>query len=235
VRALILAAGRGERLRPLTDVTPKPLLSAGGKRLIEWQIEALVRAGVTDLVINIAHLAAAFEPALGNGARYGARIVYSREGDDADAALETRGGIVKALPLLGTGPFIAVGGDIVTDFDYRRLAGATHAIHAGTIDAHLVLTTNPPYHPHGDMGLVDGLITRAPPWFTYASIGVFAPRLFADEAAVKTKLFPWLYAFADQERVSGEFFRGRWHNVGALDDLAALDRELRESKVKGEG
>jgi MurNAc alpha-1-phosphate uridylyltransferase len=196
LKALIFAAGAGERMRPLTDRLPKPLLSAGGRRLIEWQIAALVAAGIRDLVINIAHLADAFAPALGDGRRYGARIVYSREGGTAAAALETLGGIVRALPLLcpqGDEPFVAVGGDIVTDYDYRRTRAAAAAIAAGAVDAHLVLVDNPPFHPRGDMGLANGRITRATPWLTFAGIAVLAPRLFRCEPEQRRRLFPWLW------------------------------------------
>jgi MurNAc alpha-1-phosphate uridylyltransferase len=230
LKALIFAAGRGERMRPLSDVTPKPLLEAGGKRLIEWQIEALVRAGFRELVINTAHLASQIESALGDGARYGARIAWSHEGDTADDALETLGGIVRALPLLspdGARPFVAVSGDIVTDYDYRRLLPYAQAIELGVADAHLVLVDNPPSHPSGDMGLAQGRINLHPPLLTYGNIGVFAPRLFAGESPVKKKLFPWLYRAAERGRVSGEHYTGRWHNVGTPQQLAALDALLR--------
>jgi MurNAc alpha-1-phosphate uridylyltransferase len=228
MKALIFAAGRGERMRPLSDQIAKPLLSAGGKRLIEWQIEALVRAGVREFVVNLAHLADSFEPVLGDGLHYGARIQYAREGSTAEEALETLGGIVNALPLLGTGPFVAVSGDIVTDFDYRHLQAHAQAIALGAADAHLVLVENPPFHAGGDMGLTEGHVTRSLPWLTYANIAVLAPRLFASEANGKKKLFPWLYNFADRGRVTGEKHRGRWFNVGTPADLDALDIELRE-------
>lgn len=227
MRALILAAGRGERMRPLTDDTPKPLLKAGGRRLIEWQIEALARAGVRDMVINVAHLADAFERALGRGEALGVTLAYSREGDRAEAALETLGGIVHALPLLGDAPFVAVSGDIVTDFDYATLEPRARAIADGQADAHLVLVDNPPFHPDGDMSLADGRITRSAPRLTYANIAVLAPRLFTFEPAGKRKLFPWLYAHADTGRVTGEHFRGRWFNIGTPADLDAADAALR--------
>lgn len=229
MKALILAAGRGERMRPLSDATAKPLLKAGGRRLIEWQVEALVRAGVREIVINTAHLAQQIEDTLGDGRRYGTRFAYSREGERAEDALETLGGIVRALPLLGAAPFIAVSADIVTDFDYRALAAPLAAIARGAADAHLVLVDNPTFHPDGDMGLRDGRITRGRPWLTYANIGIFAPELFAGLAPRRARLFPWLYAFADRGRVSGEHFRGRWHNVGTPAELAALDADLRQA------
>lgn len=228
MKALIFAAGRGERMRPLSDRTAKPLLMAGGKRLIEWQIEALVRAGVREFVVNLAHLADSFEPVLGDGLHYGAQIRYSREGSNAEDALETLGGIVHALPMLGAAPFIAVSGDIVTDFDYRHLQAHAQAIALGAADAHLVLVDNPPFHPGGDMGLVDGHVTRSLPWLTYANIAVLTPRVFAGEARGRKPLFPWLYNVADRGRVTGEKHGGRWFNVGTPADLDALDSELRE-------
>lgn len=217
-------------MRPLSDLTPKPLLAAGGKRLIEWQIDALVRAGVRELVINTAHLATTIEATLGDGVRFGARIDYSREGTTAEQALETLGGIVKALPLLAPcgaeRPFIVVSGDIVTDYDYRHLIAHAQAIELGAADAHLVLVDNPPSHPGGDMGLEHGRIQQQPPLLTYANIGVFAPRLFRREAPGRRKLFPWLYQFAADGRVTGEHYHGMWHNVGTPEELARLDAAL---------
>ncbi len=227
MRALILAAGRGERMRPLSDRTPKPLLSAGGKMLIEYQIGQLARAGVREIVINIAHLPEQITAALGDGARFGVRISFSREGERAEQALETLGGIVQALPLLGDAAFVAVSSDLVTDFDYRSLALPAQQLAAGTRDAHLVLVDNPSFHESGDMGLADGLITRAWPWLTYGNIALLAPRLFAGEAIARKRLFPWLYQAVDRSRVSGEHFRGRWYNVGTEEDLRELDLELR--------
>lgn len=227
MRALLLAAGRGERMRPLTDTVAKPLLAAGGRRLIEWQIDALVRAGITELVINTAHLAEQIESALGDGSRYGARIAYSREGTRAEDALETLGGIVRALPDLGAGAFLVLSSDIVTDFDYATLAPAAAAIERGEADAHFVLVDNPPYHPQGDMGMIGAPFeraTRIAPLYTYANIGVLAPRLFAGLAPVRAKLFPWLYGTVERGRASAQHWRGRWWNVGTPQDLAAVDR-----------
>lgn len=231
MRALLLAAGRGERLRPMTDTLAKPLLPAAGRRLVEWQIEALVRAGIVDLVINTAHLAEQIESTLGDGSRYGARIGYSREGTRAQDALETLGGIVKALPLLGDAPFAVVSSDIVTDFDYRQLLDAAAAVGAGHADAHLVLVDNPPYHPAGDMGMVrieaGQWATRAPPLYTYGNIGVFAPRLFDGLAAGRARLFPWLYGAVERQRVGASLWQGRWWNVGTAQELALVDRMWR--------
>jgi N-acetyl-alpha-D-muramate 1-phosphate uridylyltransferase len=225
--ALILAAGRGDRMRPLTDRTPKPLLAAGGRRLIEWQLDALARAGVRQIVINTAHFPSQFEDALGDGAHWGVQIRYSREAEYAEGALETLGGVVHALPLLGAAPFLLVSGDIVTDFDYSRLEGPAAALAEGAADAHLVLVDNPPFHRQGDMGLDGNRIDPAgTPRYTYANIGVFAPRLFAGVAAVRAKLFPWLYSAA-AGRLHGEIHRGRWHNVGTPAELAELDHRLR--------
>jgi MurNAc alpha-1-phosphate uridylyltransferase len=234
MKALIFAAGRGERLRPITDTTAKPLLQAGGKRLIEWQIEALVRAGVRELVINLAHLADQFEPVLGNGARFDARIVYSREGERAEDALETLGGIVKALPLLGGEPFIAVAGDIVTDYDYRHLTAHAQAIALGAADAHLVLVDNPPYHPGGDMSIEHGRIVPSVARLTYSCIAVLAPRLFTGLPVTKMKMFPWLYDHAERGRVTGEHYTGLWHNIGTPEDLALLDAQLRHRAAASE-
>jgi MurNAc alpha-1-phosphate uridylyltransferase len=227
MQALLLAAGRGERMRPLTDTVAKPLLEAGGRRLIEWQIEALVRAGIRDIVINTAHLAAQIEDALGDGRRYGADIVYSREGERAEDALETLGGIVRALPRLGADPFLVASSDIVTAFDYATLRAAAEPIARGRFDAHLVLVENPPYHPQGDMGLADGRATRGGTQYTYANIGIMAPRLFAGLQPVRARLFPWLFDAVERGRVSAQLWHGRWWNVGTAQELAAVDRICR--------
>jgi N-acetyl-alpha-D-muramate 1-phosphate uridylyltransferase len=225
-QALLLAAGRGERLRPLTDALPKPLLTAGGRALIEWQVERLVRAGFTELVVNHSHLGERIEQALGDGARFGARIRYSPE----SPALETAGGIAKALPLLDASPFLVVSSDIHTDFDYSSLAGrgADIARRREEHVAHFVLVDNPPWHAKGDdMGIEDGRVTRTSPRLTYGNIAVFHPAAFRDiEPGTCLKLFPWAYRFVDEGRVSGERYRGPWDNVGTPEQLAALDRRL---------
>ena len=223
--ALILAAGRGERMRPLTDATPKPLLTVGGKALIAWQLERLAAAGIRRIAINHAHLGEALEAAVGDGSRWGVSIAWSREG----VALETAGGIVKALELLGTQPFVVVSGDLYTEFDFARLEGVAEAIatdparHA----AHFVLVDNPPYHRAGDMGLAGGRVRREGPLLTYANIAVFHPALFAGIApGTHLKLFPWAYRFVDEGRVTGERFAGAWENLGTPEQLANLDRKL---------
>lgn len=223
--ALILAAGRGERMRPLTDATPKPLLKVAGRPIIEWQVERLALAGFTDLVVNHSHLGHLIESSLGDGARLGVRIRYSHEA----TALETAGGVAQALALLAPEPFVVVSGDIHTTFDYASLAPRLEAIlrHPERQCAHFVLVDNPPWHSAGDMGLAGGLVTREGPRLTYGNIGVFHPMLFADIApGTWLKLFPWAYRFVDQGRVSGEHFRGPWDNVGTPAQLAALDRRL---------
>jgi N-acetyl-alpha-D-muramate 1-phosphate uridylyltransferase len=241
---MILAAGRGQRMRPLTDAIPKPLLEVGGKPLIVWQIEALVAAGFDDLVINHAWLGARLEDALGDGARWGARIAWSREGE----ALETAGGIVTALPLIEEGdgrdrPFVVVSGDIHSDFDYTTLRPmiesivSRYPVHA----AHLVLVDNPSWHAQGDMALVDGKIVaprdgQGRPMLTYANIAVFHPRVFDGLAPHRSaKLFPWSYALADAGRMTGTRFDGEWDNVGTSEQLAALDGRLRNRQVARHG
>jgi MurNAc alpha-1-phosphate uridylyltransferase len=225
MRALILAAGRGERLRPLTDAVPKSLLEVGGRALIDWQVERLVRAGFTDLVVNHAHLGAMIEGALGDGSRFGARIRYSPE----SPALETAGGIAKALELLDGEPFVAVSSDIHTEFDYAGLRPSMDAIARDPASraVHLVLVDNPPWHAQGDMGLHEGRVTREGPRLTYGNIAVFHPAIFRDIApGTRLKLFPWVYGFVDEGRVTGEHYRGPWDNVGTAAQLAALDTRL---------
>ena len=224
-RALILAAGRGERLRPLTDTLPKPLLAVGGRALIEWQVRRLAAAGFEELVVNHAHLGSMIERALGDGRRFGARIRYSPE----SPALETAGGIAHALPLLGDEPFVVVSGDIHTAFDFATLAARIEAIGRepeGCV-AHFVLVDNPPWHAAGDMGLAQGRVTRAGPTLTYGNIAVFHPRIFRDIAVgTRLKLFPWMYRYVEEGRVTGERYAGAWDNVGTAEQLAALDRRL---------
>jgi N-acetyl-alpha-D-muramate 1-phosphate uridylyltransferase len=224
MRAMILAAGRGERMRPLSDFSPKPMLSVAGKPLIRWQIDRLVAAGFTDIVINHAWLGDHIEHAFRSGEGFGCTIRYSPE----EEALETAGGIVQALPLLGDAPFLVVSGDIYTEFNYLTLKAVIDDIAQGKADAHLVLVPNPPFHPQGDMGLENHLIVPdAAPRYTYGNIAVFHPKLFATlPRGEKKKLFPWLYEFARAGRVTGEFFDGIWDNVGTPEQLNALDARL---------
>jgi MurNAc alpha-1-phosphate uridylyltransferase len=224
-RALILAAGRGERLRPLTDALPKPLLAVGGRALIEWQVLRLAAGGFDEIVVNHAHLGEMIERALGDGARFGVRIRYSPE----SPALETAGGIARALPMLEGAPFAAVSADIHTSFDYGSLAPRIEAIARDRADcvAHFVLVDNPPWHAQGDMGLAAGRVTRDGTRLTYGNIAVFHPRIFRDIApGTRLKLFPWMYRFVEEGRVTGERHSGPWDNVGTAEQLAALDRRL---------
>jgi MurNAc alpha-1-phosphate uridylyltransferase len=223
--AMILAAGRGERMRPLTDTTPKPLLRVGGKALIEWQIERLVVAGFRDIVINHAWLGEQIEIALGDGSRFGAHLAYSAEGE----ALETVGGIVKALPLLGDRPFLVTSGDVYTECDYAHLAATIDAIEAEFPRrvAHFVLADNPPFHPQGDMAVADGTASMEGSRLNYSGIAVYHPGLFRSFApGIRMRLFPWAFEFVRQGRVSAEHFRGRWENLGTVAQLEALDRQL---------
>lgn len=226
-RALILAAGRGERMRPLTDTVPKPLLPVGGKPLIAWQVERLVAGGFTEIVVNHSHLGALIEQALGDGSRWGARIRYSHE----PVALETAGGVAQALPLLGEAPFAVVSGDIYTTFDFASLVPRIERIarDPAACAAHFVMVDNPPWHAGGDdMGVADGRIVRGRERLTYGNIGVFHPAPFADIAPrTRLKMFPWAYAMVDAGRVSGERFTGEWDNLGTPQQLAALDERLR--------
>jgi len=228
MRAMILAAGRGQRMHPLTDTCPKPLLPVGGKPLIVWQIERLAAGGWRDIVINTGWLGEQIPAALGDGGRFGVCLRYSAEPADA---YETGGGIATALPLLGEAPFVVVSGDLYTAFDYARLQAVAQRIAADPqrIAAHLVLTPNPEHNPSGDMALdAQGRIRREGERLNYGNIGVFHPALFAGQPRAQAwKLFPWLYGAVDAGRVSGEVFSGPWHNVGTPEQLAALDAQMR--------
>src|SRR5690242_1172159 len=217
---MILAAGRGERMRPLTDATPKPLLEVGGRPLITWLIEALARAGFRDLVINVSHLGARVESALADGRKWNVRIRYSHE----EEALETAGGIANALSLLGSEPFVVVNGDVHTDFDFAKLAPPRDPDLA-----HLVLIDNPPHHPAGDFVLENGRVSlEGPQKYTFSGIGVYHPALFAEVAAgTKCQLAAVLKPNIVAGRVSGEHYAGRWCDVGTPERLKALDRALR--------
>lgn len=224
---MILAAGRGQRMRPLTDVCPKPLLTVGGKPLIVWQIERLAAAGWRDIVINTGWLGEQIPAALGDGSAFGVRLGYSAEPHEA---YETGGGIATALPLLGSAPFVVVSGDIYTAFDYAALRPVAERIaaHSQHTSAHLVLTPNPDHNPDGDMALdAQGRVRRQGALLNYGNIAVFHPALFAQQPQRQAwKLFPWLYGFIDAGRVSGEMFSGAWHNIGTPEQLAALDAQM---------
>ena len=225
---MILAAGRGERMRPLTDHTPKPLLQVGGKPLIVWHVERLRAAGFDRIVINHAHLGQQIEDALGNGAGFGVAIAYSREG----SALETAGGIATALPLIGVDVFPVVNGDIYCEYDFSRLAEPMARLAAGRDQAHLVLIDNPPHHPQGDFVLDGGRLTNTDTpslaRLTFSGIGVYHRALFANTpAGEKAPLAPLLRQAIDAGRASGEHFGGRWVDVGTPERLQQLDESLR--------
>jgi len=223
MKALILAAGRGERMRPLTDRTPKPLVQVRGKRLIEWHLEALARAGVREVVVNTAWLEEQFPAALGDGARYGVTIAYSFEGRDHGGALETAGGIAKALPLLGEAFWVVSGDVFIPDFTFP--ADAARAFAGSDALAQLWLVDNAPHHPSGDFGITaDGLASRdAMPRFTWASVGLFRAALFSDvPVGTKLALRPKLELAIDQRRLRAAKYDGRWTDVGTLERLAAL-------------
>jgi MurNAc alpha-1-phosphate uridylyltransferase len=216
MKAMILAAGRGERMRPLTDTTPKPLLIAGGKPIIQHTIEQLVRSGYTELVINTAHLGQQIRQSLGNGQQFGASIVYSDEGK---TGLETAGGIIKALPILGKEPFLVVNGDIANDYNYSQLRNKPCDL------AHLVLIPNPEHHPKGDFYLSsNGLVlTKGSPTLTFSGIGVYNPELFSETTPGKVKLAPLLKQAMSLNRVSGEKYNGFWMDIGTPQRLKELD------------
>jgi MurNAc alpha-1-phosphate uridylyltransferase len=226
MKAMILAAGRGERMRPLTDRTPKPLLPVGGKPLIVWHLERLATAGLREVVINHAHLGGQIEAALGDGARWGLSIRYSPE---PEGALETAGGIANALPLLGGDEaFLVINGDIYCDWDVARAATAL----AANDLAHLVLVPNPSHHPRGDFSLmgieVGADVTAAGAQAcTFSGIGIYRPQLFAGiRRGERAQLAPLLRAAMAAGRVSGELHAGRWTDVGTPQRLAELDAEL---------
>lgn len=229
--AMIFAAGRGERMRPLTDTRPKPLLEAGGKPLIVWQIEALARAGIETIVINHAWLGEQLEAALGDGSRWGVRIAYSAEGD----ALETAGGIAQALPLLERdgqpAVFAAVSGDVYCAFDYRTLAPRAARMAAlDTPAMHLVMVPNPPFHPAGDFALGDDgrLALDGAARFTFGNIGLYDTRMFRDLApGTRRALTPYYRAAIEAGHASGELYEGIWENVGTPAQLGELDSRLR--------
>ena len=221
MKAMILAAGRGERMRPLTDRTPKPLLEAGGKPLIQYHIEALHDAGCTELVINHAHLGEQIVARLGDGAAFGVQIEYSAE---PPGALETGGGIRHALSLLGDDPFLVVNGDIWTDYPYRRLLQAPAGL------AHLVLVDNPPHNQQGDFQLdADRVTDEGAQRLTFSGIGVYRPALFVDRPDAAFPLAPLLRAAMQAGQVSGEHYRGQWMDIGSPQRLAQLDRQLRQA------
>lgn len=233
MKAMIFAAGRGRRMRPLTDTCPKPLLTVRGRPLIVWHILNLARAGITDIVINHAHLGHMLEAKLGDGTRFGVRIHYSAEG----AALETAGGIARARHLLGEEPFVALSGDIyIPHFDFEQVKtvledndpwGNPLPLEQRDV-AWLYLVNNPPYHPAGDFALNSfSIANEGSPLYTFANIGVYRPQMFdAITPGAHAGLGPLLREYAARGRVGGEIYRGEWVNVGTAAQLEALNTPL---------
>ena len=218
MKAMILAAGRGERMRPLTDNVPKPLLRIGGQTLIERHVYALARAGFSELVINHAWLGEQLEKALGDGDAYGVNIRYSPE---ADGSLETGGGIMNALPLLGAAAFLVVNGDIWTDFPFDSLPSQIDAL------AHLVMVDNPEHHPEGDFSLSEGRLSQqGPAMLTFSGIGVYRPELFTACDPGVFPLAPVLRQAMDAGQVSGTHFTGNWFDIGTPERLDAVNRVI---------
>jgi MurNAc alpha-1-phosphate uridylyltransferase len=230
-KAMIFAAGRGDRMRPLTDACPKPLLKVGGKALIEWQIERLADAGFTTIVVNHAWLGAQIEDALGDGSRFGVELRYSAEHE----ALETAGGIAKALPLLEDSGepevFVAVAGDVYADFDYSTLRAAGARLAAADLPGmHLVMVPNPSFHPAGDFALAsDGVLALdGAPRYTFGSIGLYDTRMFRDLApGTRRALSPYYREAIAHGRATGALYTGLWENVGTPAQLVALDELLK--------
>ncbi len=234
-KAMILAAGRGERMRPLTDHIPKPLLEVAGQPLIVWHLQALAAAGIAEVVINHAHLGGKLLQALGDGSRWGLQIHWSAE---PEGALETGGGIRQALPLLGEAPFLLLNGDVWCDFDLTGLMVEASALPARGDLAHLLLVPNPPQHAKGDFRLQDGRVLErdteaCADCLTYSGVGVFDPALFSAQAPGRFPLAPLLRATMAENRISGSMLPGRWVDVGTPERLHALDSELRAERASG--
>ena len=217
---MLLGAGRGERLRPLTDRIPKPLVEVAGKALVAWHLERLAAAGVREVVMNVSHLAEAIVERLGDGRRFGVSLSYSREAEP----LETAGGIARALPLLGERPFLLVNSDIYCEVDFAALA----ATELGERLAHLVLVPNPPHRAQGDFSLRDGRVgNTGEPRYTYAGVAVLSPQLVASvRAGEKAPLAPLLRDAAERRRISGERYEGLWQDVGTAERLRELESTL---------
>jgi len=221
---MILAAGRGERLRPLTDTIPKPLVQVGELSLIEWHIKRLQQSGINEIVINISYLADQIKNMLGDGKRYAVHLHYSEE---PETAFETGGGIVQALPLLGDKPFVVINGDIWTDFQFNLLSEPKNL-------AHLILVDNPSQHPSGDFILNDNLVSdeTAGDRFTFSGIGVYRPELFAGYTPGKRfPLAPILKNAMQSNQVTGEHYKGQWYDIGSIDRLQQLRKQLEGSNI----
>lgn len=218
MKAMILAAGRGERLRPLTDAIPKPLIKAAGKSLIEYHLENLATAGFKEIIINTAWLAEKIHQQLGDGSNYGVNIQYSDEGE----ALETAGGIINALPLLGDEPFLVVNGDIWCDFNFSTLPALKESA-----QAHLVLVKNPDHNPTGDFALQNNQIQNTGEGIhTYSGIGIYRPEFFKEQKKGALPLAPIIRSNAEEGLVSGQLYDGLWTDVGTMERLQELEKNL---------
>ena len=228
MKVMILAAGRGARMRPLTDTLPKPLQTVDGRPLIGWVLQKLARSGFTDVVINHAHLGHMIEATLGDGSRYGVSIQYSPEAE----ALETAGGIRNALPLLGEAPFLVVNGDVFCDYDFALASKIAASLLQQNLLAHLVLINNPPHHLQGDFTLSKGKVAnQGDPKLTFSGIGIYQPALFSSvQPGSKAQLAPLLIAAMGESKVSGEHFLGYWEDVGTPERLEALRHRV-ENRV----
>lgn len=225
MKAMILAAGRGERLRPITDEIPKPLIKVAGKSLIEYHLENLARAGFKEIIINTAWLAEKIHQQLGDGSDYGVSIHYSDEGN----ALDTAGGIINALPLLGDKPFVVVNGDIWCDFDFSTWDISTLAKLNENIQSHLVLVKNPEHNQKGDFALQDCLIKNSgDTMYTFSGIGIYSAKFFIEQEPGITPLAPIIRKKCQDNLVSGQLHTGRWTDVGTIERLQDLDDQLAE-------
>ena len=218
MKAMILAAGLGSRMRPLTDVNPKPLLKAGNKPLIVWHIEKLAQQGICDIVINIAHLGYKIPEAIGDGSNWDVRIEYSDE--QIEGGLESAGGIVKALPLLGKEDFLVVNGDVFTDYNFEN-----HRYLPDGILAHLILVPNPEHNPEGDFSL-DGELVLDSKQYTFSGIGYYSPKLFKDMPYGKSSLAPLLRQAMKEGKITGELYEGEWLDIGTPERLEKLNEAL---------
>lgn len=217
MRAMILAAGRGNRMRPLSDHTPKPLLKVNEKSLIEYHLENLARANIREVIINLGHLGKKIEEALGDGDRWSLRIHYSYE----DPVLETGGGIIKVLNKLGQDPFLVLSGDIYTDYPFAKLPSSPKGL------AHLVLTDNPPHHPQGDFALIDNEIYEmGAPRLNFAGIGIYRPELFSDCPLGPVPLSTFFKKAIKLRAITGEYYKGLWHNIGTPEQLTFLNQSF---------
>ena len=224
MKAMLLAAGRGERLRPLTDRTPKALVPVGGKPLIAWHLERLAASGCREAVINVSHLGEQIVDYVGDGKRFGLRVAFSREAEP----LETAGGIAQAQPLLGELPFLLVNADVYCEVDFRALLA--HKL--GALATHLVLVPNPPHRAQGDFSLRERMVSKdGTPRYTYSGIAVMSPQLVRTvRRGAKAPLAPLLFSAADEHRISGELFNGLWQDVGTMERLAELETQLASRK-----